>query len=276
MATRSIHMTERRHILSPTIVPSLSCAFRTSNCSQKLISLHRESLDTRFCQYLRNSVSFVDFEEPPGRVLDLGCGVSCDTHSSVHFTWPLLSQSGSWVIDAAKEWPECKLVWSNYISNDPFLIEGSLGWIWLGRCPATFENIGPIDRLSNRVEARKFVCFFITTSPTTSLNIQTSLTTQLPFDDDEFDHVHVHAIARAVPENKVFSWKIFPSQIINIASHLVGTHIWSKASLHLPLLTQSTQEICRVLRPGGTVEVVEDGDWVLLFTWPLGNNLLQI
>lgn len=30
-----------------------------------------------------------------------------------------------------------------------------------------------------------------------------SLTTKLPFDDDEFDHVHVRCIARAVPENKV-------------------------------------------------------------------------
>jgi hypothetical protein len=48
--------------------------------------------------------------------------------------------------------------------------------------------------------------------PTTSLNIQISLTTQLPFDDDEFDHVHVHAIARAVPENKVSFLEIFFEQ----------------------------------------------------------------
>lgn len=30
-----------------------------------------------------------------------------------------------------------------------------------------------------------------------------SLTTRLPFEDDEFDHVHVQGIARGVPENKV-------------------------------------------------------------------------
>lgn len=47
-----------------------------SHCFQISISLHRESLDTKFCQFLRNSVSFVDFEEPPDRVMDLGCGVS--------------------------------------------------------------------------------------------------------------------------------------------------------------------------------------------------------
>lgn len=30
-----------------------------------------------------------------------------------------------------------------------------------------------------------------------------SLTTKLPFEDDEFDHVHVSMIAKGVPENKV-------------------------------------------------------------------------
>jgi len=30
-----------------------------------------------------------------------------------------------------------------------------------------------------------------------------SLTTRLPFDDDEFDHIHMQSIATGVPENKV-------------------------------------------------------------------------
>lgn len=30
-----------------------------------------------------------------------------------------------------------------------------------------------------------------------------SLTTKLPFDDDEFDHVHMHGLGRGIPENKV-------------------------------------------------------------------------
>lgn len=30
-----------------------------------------------------------------------------------------------------------------------------------------------------------------------------SLTTKLPFEDDEFDHIHVSMIAKGVPENKV-------------------------------------------------------------------------
>jgi hypothetical protein len=28
------------------------------------------------------------------------------------------------------------------------------------------------------------------------------LTTKLPFEDDEFDHVHIQSIAKGVPENK--------------------------------------------------------------------------
>jgi protocatechuate 3,4-dioxygenase beta subunit len=37
----------------------------------------------------------------------------------------------------------------------------------------------------------------------TAERIPYSLTTKLPFDDDEFDHVHVKDIARGVPESKV-------------------------------------------------------------------------
>ncbi len=52
---------------------------------------------------------------------------------------------------------------SGYIFiKDTFLNDGSLGRIWLGRYPDTPENIRPIDRLSNRLEAWKLVCFIIT------------------------------------------------------------------------------------------------------------------
>ncbi|KAG5635101.1 hypothetical protein H0H81_012443 [Sphagnurus paluster] len=51
------------------------------------------------------------------------------------------------------------------------------------------------------------------------------LTTRLPFEDDEFDHVHIQAIAKGVPENK---WGVL------------------------------FEEINRVLRPGGSVEIIED------------------
>ncbi|KAG6910523.1 hypothetical protein DXG01_009942 [Tephrocybe rancida] len=52
-----------------------------------------------------------------------------------------------------------------------------------------------------------------------------SLTTKLPFEDDEFDHVHIQAIAKGVPENK---WGVL------------------------------FEEVNRVLRPGGSVEIIED------------------
>ncbi|KIY67197.1 hypothetical protein CYLTODRAFT_376545 [Cylindrobasidium torrendii FP15055 ss-10] len=51
------------------------------------------------------------------------------------------------------------------------------------------------------------------------------LTTRLPFEDDEFDHVHVQSIARSVPENK-----------------------WDNVF----------DEIVRVLRPGGSIEIYEE------------------
>ena len=58
------------------------------------------------------------------------------------------------------------------------------------------------------MEARKFVCP-LHCLPESNLSWG-SLTMQLPFEDDEFDHVHIHAIARAVPENKV-SFVVFLS-----------------------------------------------------------------
>jgi len=43
--------------------------------------------------------------------------------------------------------------------------------------------------------------------PKTFHIVSLSLTTQLPFEEDEFDHVHIHSIARGVPENKaIFSF----------------------------------------------------------------------
>jgi hypothetical protein len=56
--------------------------------------LELESLDSNFIMYLADSVSMVPGvkENPPERALDLGCG------------------TGSWVISAAKEWPETHFV----------------------------------------------------------------------------------------------------------------------------------------------------------------------
>ncbi|KAJ3548860.1 hypothetical protein NMY22_g1106 [Coprinellus aureogranulatus] len=131
-----------------------------------------EALDNRLTQHLRGSSSFVNFEQPPTRVLDLGCG------------------SGSWVIEAAKEWPDCEFVGFDLV-NVQFstkLLEPSVG----RRIHWKHGNF---------------------------------LTTKLPFDDDEFDHVHIRSIARGVPENK-----------------------WG------PLF----EEISRVLAPGGSIEIIED------------------
>ena len=47
--------------------------------------LNSEALDDRLTQHVRNSISFVDFEESPSRVLDLGCGVSDGDDCSIVF-----------------------------------------------------------------------------------------------------------------------------------------------------------------------------------------------
>ncbi|KAF8913138.1 S-adenosyl-L-methionine-dependent methyltransferase [Gymnopilus junonius] len=141
--------------------------------------LELESLDNCLARHLRGSVSFADFKEHPTTVLDLGCG------------------TGTWIIDAAKEWPEC-----HFIGFDLVNIQIPLKILE----PST----------SSRIEWKH----------------GNFLTTKLPFDDDEFDHVHVQSIATGVPENK---W---------------GTLL---------------DEISRVLRPGGSVEVIEDAYLDIVF-----------
>lgn len=138
--------------------------------------LELESLDNRFVKHLRGgSVSLVNFsdKEPlPERSLDLGCG------------------TGTWVVDAAKEWPKCEFVGFDLVN-----IQISLKLL----DPSLAERITWVHG--------------------------NFLTTKLPFDDDEFDHVHIQSIARGVPENK---WNVL------------------------------FDEINRILRPGGCVEILED------------------
>ncbi|KAF9270626.1 hypothetical protein L218DRAFT_889210 [Marasmius fiardii PR-910] len=137
--------------------------------------LELESLDNRFVKHLRKgSMSFLNLtnDERPSRCLDLGCG------------------TGTWIIDTAKEWPDCEFVGFDLVNIQI-----------------------PLNMLSSSIADR----------------IQwvhgNFLTTKLPFEDDEFDHVHVQSIASGVPENK---WDVL------------------------------FDEINRVLRPGGSVEFIED------------------
>ncbi|KAJ7492468.1 S-adenosyl-L-methionine-dependent methyltransferase [Mycena latifolia] len=148
--------------------------------------LELESIDMRLVHHMSNgSVSFVDFSDEnwrgdggvatPERSLDLGCG------------------TGSWVIDAAKEWPDCEFVGFDLVDVQ----------IPLKTLPPEYASIA--ERIS--------------------WAHGNFLTSKLPFEDDEFDHVHIHAIAHGVPENK---WGIL------------------------------FEEVNRILRPGGVVEIIED------------------
>ncbi|KAI5835965.1 hypothetical protein K523DRAFT_343927 [Schizophyllum commune Tattone D] len=140
--------------------------------------LELEALDLALIKHLKaGSVTFVNYDRDdpdslPRRVLDLGCG------------------TGTWVVDAAREWPQAE-----FVGFDLAAIQ----------VPLQFMDSSLASRIT-----------------WTHGNF---LTTKLPFDDDEFDHVHIKSIARGVPENK---WQtIF-------------------------------EEVNRVLCPGGVLELVEE------------------
>ncbi|KAH9486492.1 Demethylmenaquinone methyltransferase [Psilocybe cubensis] len=134
--------------------------------------LELESFDNTLAQYLQGSCSFAPLKEPPSRVLDLGCG------------------TGTWVINAAKEWKDC-----DFVGFDLVDIQIPL------------KILDP--SLARRIEWKH----------------GNFLTTKLPFEDDEFDHIHIQGIALGVPENK---WGVL------------------------------FEEVSRVLRSGGTVEMIEE------------------
>ncbi|KAJ3725582.1 hypothetical protein DFJ43DRAFT_1002537 [Lentinula guzmanii] len=96
--------------------------------------------------------------------------------------------TGAWVIEAAKEWRTTEFVGFDLVNVQLKALDPSLE----ERIQWVYGNF---------------------------------LTTRLPFEDDEFDHIHIQSIALGVPENK---WDVL------------------------------FDEICRVLCPGGSVEMVED------------------
>ena len=62
------------------------------------------------------------------------------------------------------------------------------------------------DSVARRVEwvhANLLVGIYL--SPSTDFTKVSSVTTRLPFEDDEFDHARICSIGRGVPENKVSS-----------------------------------------------------------------------
>lgn len=136
-----------------------------------------------------DACTFTDYKaNPPKRCLDLGCG------------------TGSWTIDAAKQWRDC-----TFIGFDLVDIQFNLDFVE----PSIAKRIQWVH--GNFLE-------------------------RLPFEDNEFDHVHLFTIAFAVPEDK---WH----------------HLFD--------------EINRVLKPGGHVEQIEeDARFPTLprwFTQPLHN-----
>lgn len=84
---------------------------------------------------------------------------------------------------------------------------------------------------------------------------------EFPFDDNEFDFVHLFGTAFCVPEDKVR--QTFCMDLAAVLTLYHDSGIFS--SMYVDLDSSSTcidgplQEISRVLKPGGHVEIMEEG-----------------
>ncbi|KAH8104809.1 hypothetical protein BXZ70DRAFT_618872 [Cristinia sonorae] len=128
--------------------------------------------ETKSFQEACGSVTWHAFEEPPLRVLDLGCGV------------------GTWILDSARIWKDTSFVGLDIVPLHPDL-----------------QLVGS-SQLASRITW-----------------VQGNFLEPLPFQDEEFDYVHIKRIARGVPEDK---WDVL------------------------------FEEISRVLKPGGALEIIEE------------------
>jgi hypothetical protein len=110
------------------------------------------------------------------------------------------------VISAAREWPECEFVRSYFLTRYNVMNVNS-GWLRPCQCANKLGSVkGPVAIRSHFLGSWQFVRpsrFLELTAKIGTHSIWNSQTTKLPFDDEEFDHVHVKNIARGVPENKV-------------------------------------------------------------------------
>ncbi|KAI8990481.1 hypothetical protein BD414DRAFT_535785 [Trametes punicea] len=114
---------------------------------------------------------------------------------------------GLWVISSAKAWPE-----STFVGLDMVHVQVPLQVLQPG--------------VAERIE-------WVHT------NI---LRNKLPFDDDEFDHVHIQCLAMGIPENKV-------------GDPLILTLQSAKSWKQWPSVFE---EIRRVMKPGATIEILEE------------------
>ncbi|KAF9512047.1 hypothetical protein BS47DRAFT_1115948 [Hydnum rufescens UP504] len=137
------------------------------------------------------SVSLIQFQVPPSRILDIGCG------------------TGSWILNAALEWPAARIVG---LDQDPI-----------------FPDLETLEQHDDNPSSSMYSKIQF---------VQADFLAGLPFQDCEFDFVHVKGIAAGIPEDK---WPFLFS------------------------------EIHRVLRPSGVLEMIEDN-----LHWPLPLNHSEI
>ncbi|KAH9851526.1 hypothetical protein C2E23DRAFT_732734 [Lenzites betulinus] len=105
--------------------------------------------DNLWQQQMGGSITMHLFETPPARVLELGCG------------------TGTWVLNAAREWKDSYFVGLDVVPLHPDLLQ-----------------VGSFD-LASRITW-----------------VQANFLEKLPFPNEEFDYVRLVRVARGVPEDK--------------------------------------------------------------------------
>ncbi|KAI0357437.1 hypothetical protein OH77DRAFT_100776 [Trametes cingulata] len=160
-------------------------------------SYDRQVVDLDVCdnlwqQQLGGSITMHVFETAPARVLELGCG------------------TGTWILNAAREWKDSYFVGVDVVPLHPDLIQ-----------------VGSFD-LATRITW-----------------VQANFLERLPFPDEEFDYVRVVRVARGVPEDK---WDSLFEEITRVMKPGGAFEMWEE-DLRFPGTRRDAEPIIETLEP---------------------------
>ncbi|KAJ3540408.1 hypothetical protein NMY22_g4306 [Coprinellus aureogranulatus] len=133
--------------------------------------------ETLFCQDICESLTWHVFDEPPLKVLDIGCG-KYDLTPINHSANSMSAGTGTWILNCARTW---RVRIRDTLSAALWLIAGT--GLDLVPLHPHLQQVG--SEYASRITW-----------------VQTNFLEGLPFPNDEFDFVHVKRIALGVPEDK--------------------------------------------------------------------------
>ncbi|KAH9889995.1 hypothetical protein C8Q73DRAFT_147103 [Cubamyces lactineus] len=148
--------------------------------------------DNLWQHQLGGSITMHRFDSPPSRVLDLGCG------------------TGTWILDAAREWKDSYFVGLDVVPLHPDLIQ-----------------VGSFD-LASRITW-----------------VQANFLERLPFPNEEFDYVRLVRVARGVPEDK---WDGLLEEITRVLRPGGAFEMWEE-DLRFPGSRRETESVLDTPEP---------------------------